>query len=160
MKSIILAISDNNKHFSTAISEYTKRLGKDVEIIDIKPEKNGNREQIIQKETEKMIQYIEKKSTWSQKPHIILLEKEGKQRTTEQFMKTTVNNGTTYFIIGWPYWLDTVLLKTSLQKTVSATHIQAVAFGEITLPHGLAKLVLLEQIYRAKMIQEGREYHY
>jgi len=32
------------------------------------------------------------------------------------------------------------------------------AFGPITLPHGLARVVLLEQLYRARMIQEGRTY--
>ncbi|MBP6910352.1 23S rRNA (pseudouridine(1915)-N(3))-methyltransferase RlmH [Patescibacteria group bacterium] len=30
----------------------------------------------------------------------------------------------------------------------------------MTLPHGLAKLTLLEQVYRSKSIIEGKEYHY
>ncbi|MFZ5341517.1 MAG: hypothetical protein ACOZBL_03000 [Patescibacteria group bacterium] len=40
MKITIINVSDNDKHFKQAIEEYLKRLGKDVKIIDIKPEKN------------------------------------------------------------------------------------------------------------------------
>lgn len=150
MKATIVAISDNNKHFSSAIDEYCKRLGADLEIIDIKPEKNGTHEQIIQKETDKIMQYIEKKSTWSEKPHIVLLAKEGKQVTTDQFVKIMEKNP--LCIIGWPYWVD-------LWAFDKIPH-EKVAFGNITLPHGLAKLVLIEQIYRANMITSGRSYHY
>jgi 23S rRNA (pseudouridine1915-N3)-methyltransferase len=35
-----------------------------------------------------------------------------------------------------------------------------VSFGAITLPHGLAKLVLIEQLYRIGTIEAGKSYHY
>ena len=34
-----------------------------------------------------------------------------------------------------------------------------VSFGRMTLPHFLARVVLIEQIYRAKMILDGHPYH-
>jgi hypothetical protein len=36
----IIIISDSNKHFEIPIKEYEKRLGKNLEIIKLKPQKN------------------------------------------------------------------------------------------------------------------------
>lgn len=54
------------------------------------------------------------------------------------------------FVIGGSWGLHESVLKRA-NFTLS--------LGEMTLPHNLAKIVLLEQIYRAKMIQTGKEYH-
>jgi 23S rRNA (pseudouridine1915-N3)-methyltransferase len=35
-----------------------------------------------------------------------------------------------------------------------------VSFGPITLPHALAQVVLLEQLYRAAKINRGEKYHW
>lgn len=148
MKIKVICISDSDKHFVSAIEEYSKRLGKDVDIVTLKPEKNGSREQIITKETEKI---IEKISTIKDS-YTILLAKEWKQLSTEQFTKMIEKYNTLTFIIWWPYGVDHTSLKPFIKELV--------AFGTMTMPHGLAKLVILEQIYRAKTIIEGREYHY
>ena len=58
---IILNISDSDKHFSSAIEEYQKRLGKDVNFDTLKPFKDDNHNLVIQKETESVIKTIEKK---------------------------------------------------------------------------------------------------
>jgi 23S rRNA pseudoU1915 N3-methylase RlmH len=79
---VILNISDSDKHRDTAIQEYTKRLGKTVSIEDIKPVKNGTQEQIISKETEIILEKLEKKYKDRNK---VLLSKDGKQYSTEEF---------------------------------------------------------------------------
>ena len=56
----IIIVIDSYKHFETSVKEYEKRLGKTVEVIKIKPEKNGNTQEIIDKETKKIIEKLKK----------------------------------------------------------------------------------------------------
>lgn len=148
MKVNLLVVSDSDKHFSEAIGEYSKRLWNDIRIIEVKPERNWSRDQIIKKETNKIIEKIE----WIKDSHVILLAKEGKNITTEQFVWIIKKYNTVTYIIGGPYGIDMELCKKYINEYI--------AFGAMTLPHGLAKLVILEQVYRAKTIIEWREYHY
>ncbi|MFA5748040.1 MAG: 23S rRNA (pseudouridine(1915)-N(3))-methyltransferase RlmH [Candidatus Absconditabacterales bacterium] len=144
----ILNISDGDKHRQTAINEYEKRLGKLVKIENIKPSRNGSNKQMIQKDTENIISMIKKKySDWNK----VLLSKEGKNLNTDQ-LANFFRNKNIVFVIGGPYGLDEVELKNHIDEKIS--------FGSITLPHGLAKLTLLEQIYRVQTIFNNKSYHY
>lgn len=151
---VILSISDSDKHREKVIEEYTKRLGKSVKIINIKPSKNGSNQQIIIKDTETIIAHLQKFSDSTK----ILLSKEGKCLDTHQFawlckgkdLKSRFSG--IVFIIGWPYGFN----EPALDKYVDSK----ISFGSITLPHGLAKVTLLEQLYRIWTIEQGKSYHY
>ncbi len=144
---VILNISDSDKHRETVVEEYTKRLGKSVKIENIKPHRNGNTQQMIQADTENIIAKLGKFSEYKK----ILLSKEGKQLDTLALHKFLTNQNTV-FIIGWPYGLN---------ETELARHIESkISFGAITLPHSLAKVTLLEQIYRIGTIEQWKSYHY
>ncbi len=146
----IVAITDSDKHFSTAIAEYLKRLGKTVELVDLKPVKHGTHQQIIAKETELIKERIQTDtSKWRT---IVLLSKEWKLTTTEQFTALLQKQPMITFVIWWPYGLDEQLLKPYIDHSIS--------LGSHTMPHGLAKLVLLEQVYRASTLIAGKQYHY
>jgi 23S rRNA (pseudouridine1915-N3)-methyltransferase len=56
-----------------------------------------------------------------------------------------------YFVIGGPFGLDP-----SITERADAR----LSFGPITLPHELARVVLLEQLFRAHKILAGEKYHY
>ncbi|GHW02886.1 ribosomal RNA large subunit methyltransferase H [candidate division SR1 bacterium] len=146
----ILHISDGDKHFDSAITEYTKRLGKSVILDALKPFKDSNRNLVIKKETEKLIERIKDKYANFQK---VLLIKEGKDFTTEEFGEM-IHGKDSIFVIGGPYGVDDQLFISAFPET------KKISFGKITLPHGLAKLVLLEQIYRCGTIESGKTYHY
>jgi 23S rRNA (pseudouridine1915-N3)-methyltransferase len=153
---IILNISDSDKHFDSAINEYVKRLWKSLKIESIKPTRNGSVQQIIQGDTENILNIITKKSclagrqVWSYKK--ILLSKEWKTLNTDQFFDFCNKNNDIVFIIWWPYGLDENLLEKNIDLKLS--------FGSVTLQHWLAKLILLEQLYRITMISQNRSYHY
>lgn len=150
MTSIIVHISDSDKHFASAIAEYEKRLWKSVKFDAIKPFKSDNREFVIKKETEKLIARLHEKYHHLQK---ILLIKEGKSLSTEQLAQL-VNRQDSVFIIGGPYGVDRQLFLSAFPE------LQEVSFWAITLPHGLAKLVLIEQLYRISTLKTGKTYHY
>ncbi len=146
----ILAISDSDKHFSTAIQEYQKRLAKQLKIQDLKPIRADHPDLIIEKETELIISLIQKKYPQHQK---ILLLKEGESRDTLEFAEQ-LEQKKTVFILGWPYGLEDLKFKEAFSD------LKILSFGAITLPHGLAKLTLLEQLYRSTTIWSGKKYHY
>jgi len=86
--------------------------------------------------------------------YLIALDEGGKQPSSLEFsaaLEREASTGKTIvFIIGGSWGLDESLLKQANLKF---------SLGKLTLPHSLARIVLLEQIYRAQMISAGREYH-
>ena len=55
------------------------------------------------------------------------------------------------FVLGGPLGLSSAVLGKADESW---------SFGEITLPHALARITLLEQLYRAVKIQRGEKYHW
>lgn len=147
MKITLWCITDSDKHFASAIDEYIKRLGKDLRIQALKPIKHDNRAIVIQKETDMMLSRLA-----SDQSYKLLLHREGKPLTTEQRVTLLERHSPISCILGGPFGLDEQRMPNAVDQTVS--------FGAHTMPHGLAKLVLLEQLYRAKTIMDGKSYHY
>lgn len=77
----ILSLSDSDKHFDSALAEYTKRLQKNLTIIDLKPNKADNRELAIQRDTDLILDWLSKnKDKYDQ---FILMSVNGKDSPTE-----------------------------------------------------------------------------
>lgn len=145
------------KYLKDAIAEYSKRLSRftKLEFIELADEKTpdnaslAENQQILLKEGQRILGKI------GEREFIIALAIEGKQFPSEEFSKIladTVLQGysTITFIIGGSLGLSPEVKKRA-QLLMS--------FGALTLPHQLMKLVLVEQIYRAFMIQQGSPYH-
>lgn len=146
----ILTLVDSFKHFDWAIKEYEKRLWKECEIIKLKPEKNGSDSQIIEKETDLLIKRLEKENGFK-----IVLNPNGRNFSTEEFynfmeIKKT-NHKNIIFIIGWALGINYEKLKWNIDFEIN--------LWKMVLPHSLAILVLIEQIYRVWMIKKGTSYH-
>ena len=88
-------------------------------------------------------------------PELILLDSRGKQLTSEEianFLEYHQSHGTQelLFAVGpADGWSDATRARA---KTI-------LSFGKITLPHELARVVLLEQLYRGFTILQGHPYH-
>lgn len=146
----IFLFVDSHKHFSKAVEEYRKRLGKQIEIIELRPVKKGRSEQIILSETQLLKEKLEKVSDYK-----ILLSPSGKNISTEELwtmIEAQKNSGKhIIFIIGGAHGLEYSLLRDFVDFELS--------LGKMILPHSLAFTVLLEQIYRCIEIEKGSGYH-
>lgn len=56
-----------------------------------------------------------------------------------------------WFVVGGPFGLDASVLERADLR---------LSFGRLTFPHELARVVLLEQLFRAHKILAGEAYHY
>ncbi len=95
------------------------------------------------------------KSTARTQPVLVLLDSLGRQLTSEEianFLEYHQSHGTQELLFavgpadGW-----------SPTTRTAANNI--LSFGKITLPHELARVVLLEQLYRGFTILKGHPYH-
>jgi len=145
----IIITWDSYKHFDSPIKEYVKRLWKTCEIVKLKPVKNWRDKQIIEKETENLIKFLEK-----QKGFKIVLNPDGNFFDTSDFFDFIEQKKSLHwniiFIIGGALGIDYKKLKNYIDFELN--------LGQMTMPHSLALLVLLEQIYRLEMIKKWTSY--
>lgn len=87
--------------------------------------------------------------------HVVALDRTGKKMSSET-LASTINQWQNRalrevaFIIGGPLGLDPAVLKL-------ADNIWSLS--DLTLTHEMARLILLEQVYRAHTILRGEKYH-
>lgn len=144
------------KFFSDAAGEYIKRLSKfaKVSVSEIPDEKIpakaslGDMEKIKNTEGENILDKINPSA------YVFALCIEGKQFSSEAFSKKLANimmqSSNITFIIGGSLGLSNKV-KTRADFKIS--------FSEMTFPHQLMRIILLEQIYRGFKIINNENYH-
>lgn len=101
-----------------------------------------------------LLKYVEKVAGRTQ-PVLVLLDSRGKHLASEEianFLEYQLSHDTQdlLFAVGpADGWSDSTRAKAA----------QVLSFGKITLPHELARVVLLEQLYRGFTILKGHPYH-
>ena len=157
------------KFYRDAISEYSKRLSKycSLEIVEVNDEKTSENSTendiniIKDKEGERILKHIKDKEGdrilkhIKDRDYVISLAIQGKQYDSVAFSKyidnlIVIGNSTIVFVIGGSLGLS--------QKVLSRSDSQ-ISFSEMTFPHQLMRVILLEQIYRAMRISNNEPYH-
>ncbi|HLW52033.1 MAG TPA: 23S rRNA (pseudouridine(1915)-N(3))-methyltransferase RlmH [Candidatus Angelobacter sp.] len=88
-------------------------------------------------------------------PVLVLLDARGRQFTSEEFaelLRDQQDRGTQNLFFG-------VGPANGFSDKARGVADLILSFGKMTLPHELARIVLLEQIYRAFTILKGHPYH-
>lgn len=132
------------KYLDEAISDYLKRLSKyhKIEIIELKDYED------IKQEEQAMLKFLDSKS------YNICMSIEGTKISSVELSNlidnTFINYSTINFFIG---------SSNGLADSIKSKCNKSISFGNITFPHGIFRLVLLEQIYRSFKILNNESYH-
>ena len=142
------------KFLKDGIDEFLKRLGPyaSIEVIELTPIeiKDENLiERVLEQEGEKILSLIKPQS------YVITLEIQGKMLSSEELAEkieslTNDGIGEIIFVIG---------SSCGIAKTVSARANFKLSMSKMTFLHQFARLLLVEQIYRAFKILKNETYH-
>ena len=131
------------KYLTDGVNDYLTRLRKyhKIELIELS---DSN----IDSEGNEILKHI------TNKDYIISLAINGVELSSpelaEKIDKTFINNSNITFIIGGSNGIRKDILDKSNMK---------LSFSKLTYPHGLFRLILLEQIYRSFKILNNETYH-
>lgn len=155
MNITVIAVGKLKEKFWTeACAEYLKRLQAYAKVVvreipDVDAGKAGGIQGALEKEAAAICAAIPERA------QVILLAIDGRQRTSEQCAArldalALEGKSDLVFVIGG---------SDGVAQSVRTRANETLSFGAITLPHNLARVVLLEQIYRAFKISRGEPYH-
>lgn len=154
MKYTVVCVGKLKERFwKDACAEYTKRLGAMPRWISARwPISTRLRRAVWMPRVTRRAAIL---AALPSRAHVILLAIEGKERSSEELSARLDDlmlrgNSDIAFVIGG---------SDGVSDDVRARADEMLSFGRITLPHNLARVVLLEQIYRACKISRGEPYH-
>lgn len=145
------------KYFRDAVAEYQKRLSKycKLDIIEVADEKTPDKasevleDQIKQREAERILKNIKENA------YCIALTIDGRKRDSVNLAEHIEQLGLSgksnlVFVIGGSL---------GLHDSVVARADEKLSFSDMTFPHQLMRVILIEQIYRCYRIINGQKYH-
>ncbi len=140
-------------HFKAAAAEYVKRIARymPIEVVELADEPLDRRPErdVLRLEGDRILKSLPKDG------HIILADSRGAPLTSEQFASRIndlliAGRSSITFVCGGSLGVDERIRKQAAD---------VVSFSRMTMGHQLARVVLLEQIYRAFTIIRGEKYH-
>ena len=145
------------KFYADAVSEYVKRLSRfcKLDIVELPEDRLPDDPSPAQIEAALSREADNIRSKLPASAHIIAKCVEGKTRSSEELarlMADSANQGASHvvFLIGGSFGLHPSV------KELAAVRL---SMSPMTFPHHLARVMLLEQIYRAYQINAGSKYH-
>jgi 23S rRNA (pseudouridine1915-N3)-methyltransferase len=148
----VLAIGkDRSGLYAPAVEEYVKRLGRYVrfELVELpEAKKHAGTPRAREEEGAALLARLDPRE------HVVALDERGKEYTSVELARR---------VEGWQgQGRDVALLvggSDGLSPEVLARAQEKLALSRFTLAHRLARLVLVEQLYRAMTIVRGEPYH-
>lgn len=137
-------------YWREAILEYQKRLQPyarlKIEELKAEPFSESTKEKAKKTESDNIRLYLDKKKT----AEIYLLSEHGELFDSLAFAKKMESNQEIVLVIAGTQGFTKELM----------TKYPKISLSPLTFPHELARVVLLEQLYRAATIVSNKDYHY
>ncbi len=118
-------------------------------LIELNESKVGNVQVRQQQEGQALLSKIQDQAI------LVVLDEKGKSLTSRTFSDKLIEyrdlgRDSIYFIIGGP---------DGLSSDIKNKADLSISFGAMTMPHGIVRILLAEQLYRAITIASGHPYH-
>jgi 23S rRNA (pseudouridine1915-N3)-methyltransferase len=154
-RATIVAVGRLKGWAADGCDDYLARLRRhfSIEVVEVREGDMNRRsaEEVLAEEGERLLKRTPADA------HVVALDREkGEPLSSEQFAQKLSSLGVSgrshvAFVLGGPLGLSPTVLERADER---------LSFGPITLPHALARVVLLEQLYRAAKIERGEKYHW
>lgn len=158
MKITIIAVGKlKERYLREGIQEYAKRLSRfcELQVVEVEDEQAADtlspaqEEQVKKKEAERILKKVKDGSL------LCVLDIKGEKPGSADFadrLQGFFVSGVSHitFVIGGSLGLDAGLVKRADFR---------LSLSEMTFPHQLARLILVEQLFRAFKIMRGETYH-
>lgn len=176
MKITIVCVGKIKETFyREAVAEYQKRLGKycKIEIVEVADEKTPDgagealANMIKEKEAKRILEVLSCNKALS---HNQLSKNSGKNRENV-FLCTLEIAGKHFSSEGMAHWMEKLTVggtshivfviggSLGIHESVLKCSDMSLSFSDMTFPHQLMRVILLEQIYRSFRIINGEPYH-
>jgi len=148
MKLRLLVVGKMQADYAACEQRYRKRFGSggcDLQLIELSEGRGKQPAQRKQEEERQILQYAS--------AGYVLFDERGKARTSVQWadtLQTMAANATQDFVIGGAGGVSA-----NIRQQAS----QCWSLSSLTLPHQMARLLVVEQLYRAWTIVQGHPYH-
>jgi 23S rRNA (pseudouridine1915-N3)-methyltransferase len=113
-----------------------------LDVVEIKEQRGRPLREALEREGERIL---------GQSAKFTLLDESGRLLSSREFASTLKDKAGADFVLGGPY---------GVSDEVRAAALDSISLSRMTLTHEMARLLFLEQIYRALMINSGRDYHH
>ena len=152
MKLIVAAFGKlRSRELAAVADDYAKRLKRycPAEVLELRDER-GEGEGPRRKEAERL------DAALRDGDYLVLLDERGRQLSSPELAglidgRSRSAAGRLVFLVGGPY---------GVHESVRSRAQLVLSLSRMTLPHELARAVLLEQLYRAWTILRGEKYHH
>lgn len=151
----LLAVGSlKDRHLAACYNEYLKRLSPyarlQVRELSARPFGRHDRAQSLAEEGRRLEEAVRKIRQVEPQAKAYLLAERGRQFDSRQFARWLEKEGSVIFLLGGALGFSPEMYQ----------NYPSISLSPLTFPHELARVILLEQLFRAAAISAGKEYHY